>query len=95
MSGAISTLILLTASCHLASKQQTADKNYEKGKLETRIFPVDSEKKQWGYDIYFDDGLLIHQPTIPAIAGNKGFASQKKAHKVATLVIYKLKNNML
>jgi hypothetical protein len=52
---------------------------------------IDAANKTFGYDIYPDNRLLIHQPSIPAIQGNEGFAKQVDAEKVAKLVIDKLK----
>lgn len=45
----------------------------------------------WGYGITIDNRLYIKQTTIPAVTGNKSFASQKDAEKVASLVINKIK----
>lgn len=44
----------------------------------------------WGYDIYVDGTMYIHQPHIPAVPGNKGFKTEEDAQKTAGLVIYKL-----
>ncbi len=40
----------------------------------------------YGYDIYVDGKLYIHQITIPSIPGNEGFKSKESAQKVAQLV---------
>jgi len=45
----------------------------------------------YGYDIYKGKKLFIHQPTIPALPGNNGFATKKDAEKVARLVVDKMK----
>jgi hypothetical protein len=45
----------------------------------------------WGYDILSSGKLFIHQPTVPAIQGNHGFAGKSSAEKVARLAIKKLK----
>lgn len=47
--------------------------------------------KMWGYDIYIDKKILIHQPTIPGLAGKEGFKTKSDAGKVARFVIEKLK----
>lgn len=47
----------------------------------------------WGYSITVDNKLFIKQAEIPAIRGNKGFASQEDAAKVAELVIKKIAKN--
>jgi Domain of unknown function (DUF4907) len=45
----------------------------------------------WGYDILGDGKLLIHQPHIPALSGNSGFATAAQAERVAALAIQKMK----
>lgn len=44
------------------------------------------------YDIFTDGRLMIHQNSIPALPGNKGFEIRTDAEKVAHLVILKIKN---
>ena len=47
----------------------------------------------WGYSITVDNKLFIKQDQIPAIQGNKSFASEEDAAKVAELVITKIAKN--
>jgi hypothetical protein len=47
----------------------------------------------FGYDIYNNGKLLIHQETIPSIPGKNGFSSPVRAEKTALSVIRKLKMN--
>jgi Domain of unknown function (DUF4907) len=63
----------------------------------TFIFLSDSTSKtpSYGYDILIDGAKFIHQPYIPSISGNKGFATKEKAEATAQLVIHKLKNNIM
>ena len=49
----------------------------------------------FGYNIILDGHIFIHQPSIPSIQGNKGFATEEHAERVAQLVIYKLTHNMM
>ncbi len=49
----------------------------------------------FGFDIYQDGKMMIHQNSIPAIQGNKAFNTKEQAKAVAHLMIYKLKNNMM
>ena len=49
----------------------------------------------YGYDIYVNGKMYVHQPTIPAVAGNRAFSSEQKAAQAAQLVIYKIQNNIL
>lgn len=49
----------------------------------------------YGYDILVNSKLLIHQPSIPGIAGSKGFATKAAAEKAARLVIKKLQQGIM
>ena len=51
--------------------------------------------KTYGYDVFANGKLLVHQATIPAMPGNSGFATKKDATKVAELVIRKLKDGIM
>jgi hypothetical protein len=45
----------------------------------------------YGYQIFDASGkMMINQPTIPAIQGNKGFQSEKDAQTAAEFVIQKI-----
>lgn len=72
---------------------------YEKAKIETQIFKVDSIEgngtRGWGYNILIDGRLYIHQPNIPAVMGNAGFSSEEKAAKAGSFIVYKIRNNVL
>lgn len=54
---------------------------------------IAGEQHTFGYDILNHGRPLIHQPTVPALAGNKGFATKEDARKVARLVIQKINKN--
>jgi hypothetical protein len=45
----------------------------------------------WGYDLYANDSLYIHQEYIPAIEGRKGFQSEEEANTIGRLVVSKMK----
>lgn len=47
----------------------------------------------WGYSVYVNNKLFIKQTSIPAIEGNRSFAKEEDAAKVATLVVNKLKQH--
>jgi len=49
-----------------------------------------NETQGWGYDIYKNGRLFIHQPHIPAVSGNEGFHSEQDAEKTAAYVCYKM-----
>jgi hypothetical protein len=39
--------------------------------------------------------MYVHQPNIPAMQGNKTFASEESARKVGALVAEKIRNNIM
>lgn len=49
----------------------------------------------YGYDIYRKQQLLIHQPAIPCVKGNKGFLKKEDAGKVALVVIAKIRKGIM
>jgi hypothetical protein len=46
----------------------------------------------WGYDILFNDRIVIHQPMIPGKGGYDGFKSQQEAGADAQNVIETIKS---
>jgi hypothetical protein len=56
--------------------------------LSYKIFSAANET--WGYDIFSNNKLTIHQQTIPGLPGNDGFKTKEGAQKVAKLVIEKM-----
>jgi hypothetical protein len=53
---------------------------------------IGSVNGTWGYDIFKNQKLFIHQINKPSVTGNEGFKTKSDAEKVALLVIDKLKN---
>ncbi len=103
---AVSIAIILCISCTNSDSakedntviQQPVNKEVSsdtKVKLEVKTFPNDSTIKGWGYDIYADGALYIHQPHIPAVPGNKGFQSAQKAETAGNFAVYKIRNNIM
>lgn len=85
--------IILIFSCSAPPRE---DASIEKGSspvIEVTLFP--SEYGGYGYDISVDSKILVHQPNIPAVAGNKGFPTAQSARKVANMVIQKIKKNQI
>jgi len=56
---------------------------------------IDAPKHTYGYDLFADGRLVIHQTSAPALPGNEGFKTKKDAAKVALLVIEKIKNGQM
>lgn len=61
--------------------------------LRYTIIPVTSN--QYGYDIFVNDRLRIHQPTIPGLPGSTGFKSKSDAKKVALFVMNKINKGIM
>lgn len=73
--------------CNHPAKKISVSETYK-----ARIYQT--EMDQFGYDIYKDSILMIHQPIVPGVQGNRGFSSKEDAQKVAELMIYKLDNGI-
>ena len=57
----------------------------------TYTFNTIGTSGNFGYQIFDASGkLVINQPNIPAVQGNKGFSSEKDAGTVAEFVIQKI-----
>lgn len=69
-------------------------KNMSKSKIEVKTF-ANANISGYGYDIIVDGHTYVHQPNIPAVPGNNGFASEEIAKKVAGLVVMKIKKNIM
>jgi hypothetical protein len=78
-----------------------SDKNRKietQDRLKTQGFSADSltytiirsDQQTYGYDIYANGKLLIHQSSIPGMPGNQAFKSEQDAEKVAQVVITKI-----
>ncbi|HMJ46009.1 MAG TPA: DUF4907 domain-containing protein [Ferruginibacter sp.] len=63
--------------------------------LEIKTFQNKDDTKGWGYDIYNEGRLYIHQPHIPAVPGNNGFRSQQNAEKAGNFAVYKIRHNIM
>ncbi len=63
-------------------------KNYVKKKITYKI--IDGQNHTYGYDIYVEGKLFIHQPSIPAMSGNNGFKTKANAEAIAKLAIQKI-----
>ena len=62
---------------------------YANTKLTYKI--IDAAKHTYGYDVFADGRLMIHQTSAPALPGSQGFKRKEDATKVALLVIEKIK----
>jgi hypothetical protein len=72
---------------------QTQNNPYKEALIEVKI--ISSVENTFGYEIWIEGQKTIHQPTIPSVAGNKGFKSKEQAQKVADFVVSKIRNNQM
>jgi hypothetical protein len=61
---------------------------YANSKLTYKI--INAPKHTYGYDVFADGKLMIHQTSAPALPGSQGFKTKEDATKVALLVIEKI-----
>lgn len=66
----------------------------QKADIQIRTFK-NSDVSGFGYDIIMEGNTYVHQPNIPALPGNNGFASEALARKVAEIVVKKIRNNIM
>ena len=62
---------------------------YANTKLTYKI--IGAPDHTYGYDVFGDGKLMIHQTSVPALPGNEGFKTKDDATKVVLLVIAKIK----
>ena len=87
--------VLFTGTSHLlfANVNQSTTINGFNNLSDTTFKVFSVSKGGYGFDIKVGDKILIHQPFIPALEGNNGFAKKSDAEKVATLMIRKLREH--
>ena len=56
---------------------------------------IEAPENTFGYDVYRDDALFIHQPHVPGMPGVKGFEREDQAKKAAELMIGKMKDGVM
>ena len=49
----------------------------------------------YGYDVYSEEKIFIHQSSVPGVPGNRGFKTKVDAEKVAKIIIRKLKKGQM
>lgn len=90
--------IILDAQTNI--KNQTEQKNNQKAENTTlsknyKYEIIINKDKTFGYKIIADGKPMINQESMPAVPGNKGFPRKIDAERMANLVIFKLKNNIM
>lgn len=87
------TVNAITHSSSTAHETRKILKGKDTGNLTYRI--IETVGNTFGYDIYRDGQLLIHQPQRPALSGKSGFDTREDAEKVARLVIRKIQKGVM
>lgn len=72
---------------------QKTTSSYKKQTIRYKL--TEAKDHTYGYNIFLNDTLFVHQPVIPCIAGNKGFKTKADAKKVAFLVIDKIRKGLI
>ena len=76
-------------------KKQKKVINHLSVKNQFRYVIINNGQSSFGYDILDHNRIIIHQPSVPGLQGNKGFTTKEDAAKVAKLVIKKINNNIM
>ena len=64
-------------------------------KSDSLFYKIIKINNGWGYDIYMNEKIYIHQNCIPAISGYKNFICKEDAEKIAKVIIEKIKNHII
>lgn len=94
--------ILLIVTIFATIKHNSKSPGYKPGtfnntmphSVSMTVFETEDEKG-WGYEVFIDTSLFIHQDFIPAVSGTKSFSSQSDAKKCGNLVVSKILKNKL
>jgi hypothetical protein len=76
------------------TKANPTNKSQKKSSLFSYVI-IDAPEKTFGYNIYLEGRLKIHQPFMPAVQGVNGFKTKLDAEKVAKLAIKKMKQGQI
>jgi hypothetical protein len=88
----LSLITFMIFSCSQSHKEESNNKELIKSPaIYDSVFF--SRFGGYGYDIIVDGRVAIHQPHIPVIGWQVGFASAGDARKTAQFVITKIKQN--
>ena len=66
---------------------------YANADLKTDVFV--NEDKTFGYQVFLNGSPMIRQPNIPGLPGNAGFREKQMAEKTASLVLFKIRKNIM
>ena len=83
----------LPKGTHQKDESKVASQSFAKKQLKYVI--INNAKTGFGYDILSGNRIIINQPLVPGLPGNKGFTTKEDAAKVARLVIQKINKNIM
>jgi hypothetical protein len=84
-----------TDSLKTEMAKQKAENKKTAAKTHFQYFVIKAENNTYGYDIYADGNIYIHQSSIPAVGGNNGFSDTAAAGYTARFAIKKIKQGEL
>jgi hypothetical protein len=97
-------LMLFSCSTPNVKTDESADSPLASEKPQSQVMVVEAKTFEvldsagqvsgWGYDLYVDGKRSIHQPHIPAIAGNHPFKTAYAAQRVGDLAAAKMRAGM-
>lgn len=80
----------------VASEQESAELTQTDSTLSLTVSVYENTNASgWGFDILNEGKPMIHQPHIPAVSGNKGFASRAEAEAVGRLMMDKISRGVM
>lgn len=90
-SGQISffVLILIAVACGNQVQNNNGKNRKTNGEIRVEVFRIDTTQA-WGYEIVSGNKVFIHQEAVPALEGNRPFASKEDALKIGNRVKEKL-----
>lgn len=86
----LSKVCVLLLVCLFINSVVTAQTSQHNRQTNMTYQIINAANKTFGYDIYADGHIMIHQASVPALPGNEGFKTKVGAEKVAQLVITKI-----
>lgn len=97
MKALITSLLLIQAVLGMSQTPpaNTGIQNLRSRPDSLRYTIIQVNNNQYGYDIFVNGQLRIHQPTIPGQPGTTGFKNKADSKKVALLVIDKINKGIM
>ena len=95
----LTVFIISLCSCEPTAKRFNNSKlsNHQDTIIKNEVYSFETYEvrdENWGYKIFKQSQLIINQPHIPSIQGNKGFNNQQEAEIAAQFIIEKLKKKI-